>query len=228
MTEIEIKRTTADPPVDFVGFRLSWGAIWAGMVVSVACQILLALLGLAIGFGAWHPGASAGGYGWGAALWFIVSPIVSLFLGGLVAGRLAGILKRVDGVLHGIVMWGLSTVLMAWLVTSSVGSVLGGAWGLIGRTTANTVGGAISGAGSAAGNVSQTEIRRIVAEVRNALDTTRARIASQVNRDSLYENAGEVAEHSADVASGAAWIALGALLLSLGGAMWGTAITSRS
>jgi hypothetical protein len=227
MSEIEIDRTAVARPAELVGFRLSWGGIWAGIVVAVAVQILLALLGLAIGFGAWHPGASAGGYGWGAAIWAIVSAIISLFLGGLVAGRLAGILTIGDGVLHGIVMWGLATVFMAWLVTNSVGTVLGGALGFVSRTTASAVGGAAGGAATSTRGMSQAELQRIVHDVRRALDTTQTTVASRARADSSYESAGEVAEQTTTVASVTAWIALGALILSLGAAMWGAAITAR-
>ncbi len=115
--------------------RISWGAIFAGAVVAVCTGLVLNLLGLGIGLSAFDPvtdGDSAGGFGIGQGIWFVLSSLLSLFAGGWVAGHLAGMPRRVDGLLHGLVTWGLTTLLTVYLVSSGVGTVVGGVTSLVG------------------------------------------------------------------------------------------------
>jgi hypothetical protein len=138
-----------DPMVEQTGFRLSWGAIVAGMVVATALHFVMALLGMAIGLDRWEPGDRLDTLGGALGIWVVVSGIIALFVGGLTTGRLAGILTRGDGALHGVVLWSLSTVLTAWLVASGLTTVVGGAFGLVERTTAAAAGGIASALGQA-------------------------------------------------------------------------------
>lgn len=115
--------------------RISWGAIFAGAVVAVVLGLVLNLLGLGIGLSTFEPATgtdSARGLGIAQGLWFVVSSLLSLFAGGWVAGHLAGLPRRVDGTLHGVVTWGLTTLLTVYLVGSGVGRVVGGAASLVG------------------------------------------------------------------------------------------------
>lgn len=123
--------------------RISWGAIFAGAVVAVCTGLLLNLLGLGIGLTAFDPATdndSLGGLGLGQAVWFVLSSLISLLAGGWVAGHLAGMPRRVDGVLHGFVTWGLTTLLTVYLVSSGVGRLAGG--------VASVIGGGVRAAGS--------------------------------------------------------------------------------
>ncbi|MBA3659522.1 MAG: hypothetical protein H0W67_07990 [Gemmatimonadales bacterium] len=139
MTEVGSSRNYVTEPALGTGFRLSWGAVFAGLVVATALQVVLTLLGTAIGLAAWDPGDSARGLGIGAGIWAIVSILISLFVGGSTTGRLAGILTRKDGALHGVLLWGLSTILTLWLLASGVSALAGGAFrlagGALGATT---------------------------------------------------------------------------------------------
>lgn len=130
-----------EPAVEHTGFRLSWGAIFAGMFIATALHIVLGLAGLAIGFGVWEPGQRVDTLGAGLGIWAAVSGIIALFVGGMATGRLAGILTRMDGALHGAVLWALATVVAAWMITSGVGAVIGGALGLVGQTASAAVSG---------------------------------------------------------------------------------------
>ena len=114
--------------------RVSWGAIIAGAVLALVTQLLLGLLGLALGLGAIDPTAEANplsGLATGAGIWSIVTLLLSLLLGGYTAGRLAGLPKRTDGLLHGLVTWGLVTLLATYLLTSGIGRLLSGAAGVV-------------------------------------------------------------------------------------------------
>ncbi len=110
------------------GRHISWSAIVAGLVVAMISQVLLTLIGIAIGAASAEPVRSLDSlenYGAGAAMWWIVTSLISLFVGARVAGRMAGVTRKKDGALHGFLMWSTATI-MTFLVA---GSVLGGAFG---------------------------------------------------------------------------------------------------
>lgn len=110
--------------------RTAWGAIFAGTFVAIATQILLVALGTAIGAATVDPTTEANpaqGVGIFAGIWWLVTGLISLFLGGLVTAWLAGFPRWIDGMLHGLVMWALTLALSAYLVTTSASTLLGGA-----------------------------------------------------------------------------------------------------
>jgi len=134
--------------------RISWGAIFAGLFVALATQLLLSILGVGIGASTIHIGssdsASASGLGIGSAVWFFFSILIALFVGGWVAGSVAGMPRRIEGLLHGIVVWSLTTLVTVYLLTTAIGGILGGATGLLGKV----VGAAGTGAAAAAPAIS--------------------------------------------------------------------------
>ena len=105
--------------------RISWGALFAGTVVAFVLNMMLAILGVGIGAatvnaqGAWSPRVGAG-----AALWVAASSMISFFCAGWAGGRLAGIPRAVESTLHGFLVWGLSMVMAAFLLTSAVTSAV--------------------------------------------------------------------------------------------------------
>jgi hypothetical protein len=113
--------------------RMSWQAILAGVILVMALEVLLGVLGAAIGLGALHPGTpetpDASTLASNAGLWSLGSAVVSLIVGGWATARLAGVVSRSDGMLHGLVIWGLALLLTVYLIASAAGgavSVLGG------------------------------------------------------------------------------------------------------
>src|SRR5690606_6320180 len=110
--------------------RISWGAIIAGLFLIVAVQLILSLLGIAIGLSTIRPAdpsnPSAGALSLGAALWWIASNWTALVIGGYVASRLAQGANQVDGVLHGFVTWAVALVVAVVLFTGAVGAGIGG------------------------------------------------------------------------------------------------------
>jgi len=111
--------------------RVSWGAIFAGAVLALAAQIVLTLIGVAIGLATIDPAAgdspNASSLGMGAAIWWCISSLISLFFGGFIAARLGG---TFNGWLHGLTTWGAVTVLTIMLLTSAAGRLVGSASGL--------------------------------------------------------------------------------------------------
>jgi hypothetical protein len=144
--------------VEVVGARrrISWGAIFAGVIVVLAVQLLLSMLGLGIGLSFVNPAegnsANAGSIGLGAGIWWGVSYLIALFAGGYVAGRLAGSLLSWDGALHGILVWAFTLLVTFYLLGTAIGSVIGGAFSVVG----NTVSTATQGLKSAVPTVAQS------------------------------------------------------------------------
>jgi hypothetical protein len=111
--------------------RVSWGAIFAGAIVALATQLVLTLIGTAVGLATLNPatGQNPSGttLGIGAGVWLVISSLVSLFLGGYIAGRLAG---TFNGWLHGLATWAAVTMLTILLLTTAAGGLIGTASGL--------------------------------------------------------------------------------------------------
>lgn len=115
--------------------RVSWSAILAGVVLVVAIEAVLALAGLAAGLGAIHPGhadsAAASRLGVGAAIWWLLSSVLALLAGCAAAARMAGVATRSDGVLHGLVVWGVALLLTLTLLGSAIGRLAGSAFSAV-------------------------------------------------------------------------------------------------
>ncbi len=118
--------------------RMSWGAIFAGLFVTMAIFLTLQMLGAGIGLSSIDltggQVTDAGSLGIGAAIWWFITGLISLFIGGWVAGRLAVQSNAIERVLHGFTVWGLFYVVMFWVVTTAVGALAGGGLALLGRS----------------------------------------------------------------------------------------------
>ncbi|MCL6652143.1 PhnA-like protein [Agrobacterium rubi] len=112
--------------------NISWGAIFAGVAIALALHLLLNLLGLAIGAGVIDPAANdtptATSLSMGSVIWIIVSGIIAAFVGAYVASRLSGRTVRTTGALHGLTSWAVTTLIVFYLLTTSVGALVGGAF----------------------------------------------------------------------------------------------------
>ena len=119
--------------------RISWGAIFAGAIIALATQLVLTLIGTAVGLATLNPatGQNPSGttLGIGAGVWLVISSLVSLFLGGYIAGRLAG---TFNGWLHGLATWAVVTMLTILLLTTAAGGLIGTASGLASFAVSNS------------------------------------------------------------------------------------------
>jgi hypothetical protein len=143
--------------------RISWGAIFAGVIVVLAVQLLLSMLGLGIGLSFVNPAEGTspnpGRIGLGAGIWWGVSYLIALFVGGYVAGRLAGALLSWDGALHGILAWAFTLLVTFYLLGTAIGSVIGGAFSVVGNTVSSTAQGLKSAVPAAAQSAGVTPDR---------------------------------------------------------------------
>lgn len=184
MADIAVERSRGtggrenDPLIERTGFRLSWGAIFAGFVVATVLQMVLTTLGAAIGLAAFDPGQgdSAGGLGIGVGIWFALTAIISMFIGGMTTGHLAGVLTRGDGRLHGVIMWSLSTLLALYFASVGAGRLLGGVFDVVTRTTSAVAGAAVGAVGqvgaAAANQAGSVDFNAVQREIETTLQQT--------------------------------------------------------
>ena len=141
--------------------RISWGAVLAGAVLALVIQLSLSLLGLGIGLGTIDPMTEQNpmaGIGIGAGIWWVVSMLISLYLGASVASRLAGMPRPTDGLLHGLLTWSVVTLLTFYLLTTAVGRIIGGVTGVAGRALSG-VGSGIAAVAPGAGDAIKSELK---------------------------------------------------------------------
>src|SRR5579871_2158536 len=135
--------------------RVSWGAVFAGVVVALATQLVLNLLGMGVGAATLNPvggdSPSATSLSIAAGIWFAVSGILAALAGGYTAGRLAGVPNESTAGWHGLTTWALATLVIFYLLTSTLGGILGGAY----RGITSALGGVASAVGSTAQTAAQ-------------------------------------------------------------------------
>lgn len=195
---------------DFISNRtvkssVYWGSIFAGVVAGMITQVVLSLLGLAIGFHAFEPAQhNYSGLGIGSSVWLLLSALISGFAGGWVATALANVSTRFDGLMHGILSWGVFMVIAFYLFGSGAGTVIGGAFNLSSA--------ALSGASQGvAETASRTQGMSAVREQANVLAQQMQQPAteSEVRQQRIQQ------EQAADTASKATWGAFIIAVLSL-------------
>ncbi|HOK54866.1 MAG TPA: hypothetical protein PLZ21_08935 [Armatimonadota bacterium] len=103
-----------------------WGAIWAALFITLALQIWLVAIGYAV---AAPTAAEATEVFTGLGLWIAIASLISLFIGGYAASRLAGVVGYLNGMWHGITLWGFVFSLAAILGALGVAGIFGGILG---------------------------------------------------------------------------------------------------
>ncbi|MDF1631230.1 PhnA-like protein [Mycoplana sp. MJR14] len=112
--------------------KVSWGAVFAGVAIALAAQVLLNLLGVGIGAAVLDPSGydnpEASTFSISGGIWFVASGVVASFIGGYVASRLSGRPSNSTGGYHGLTTWAVATLIVVYLLTTSVGTLIGGAF----------------------------------------------------------------------------------------------------
>ena len=147
---------------------LCWGAVIAGAVAALSAHLLITLFGIGLGVQLIDPitdSEPAEKFSLGVGIAWSVSALISLWIGGWVAGRLTPEPNRRLGRLHGVLVWSLATVIMAFVVTSSAGALAGG----IAKLTGKTLAVAGQAGGVAVGAASGGAVSKIVEENGNLL-----------------------------------------------------------
>lgn len=111
--------------------RISWSAIFAGVIVSMVIYLLLAILGTAIGASTIDPQTEQNpmdNIGMGAAIWTGLSMLIAIAAGGYISGRLA----QREGALHGVLMFGVNTLVSVWFIILIANSAVTGTMNILG------------------------------------------------------------------------------------------------
>jgi hypothetical protein len=143
---------------------VSWGAIVAGAAAAASLSLILLILGVGLGLSSVSPwtsdGASGTTLGVSTILWLTLTSLLASAMGGYLAGRLRTKWTEVQvdevyfrDTAHGFLAWAVASLATAALLTSVIGSILGGgvqagaalATGVVGTATA-AVGGAAASA----------------------------------------------------------------------------------
>lgn len=108
---------------------VSWGAVWAGLVVTIAVFLLLQLVFFALGaLGIGEDSEAASG---------IISAIIALvafFLGGVTAGATSVWREGKGGLFHGVVLWALGVVAIVFLTLFGGGALFGSVADVLAQT----------------------------------------------------------------------------------------------
>lgn len=151
---------------------VSWPAIFAGAAGAAALSLILVLLGSGLGFSSVSPwarqGVDATTFGVSKILWLTLTAIVASGAGGYLAGRLrnAWTDTHVDEVYfrdtaHGFLAWAIATLVTAAVLTSAIGSIVGGGVragaAVTGGAASAAVAGGAAGAARSAGNNEGTD-----------------------------------------------------------------------
>jgi hypothetical protein len=137
----------ADRVTPPIGVRVRWSGVTSGWVMALGTLLLLTALGLAIGITAigdprTADTPTASGLGLGAGLWGAVTLLIASFLGGLVSTRVTDRPDRGGAVLHGALVWTLTSLMVVWLLGQGVSLGLSGLFGALSgltRTAATAV-----------------------------------------------------------------------------------------
>jgi hypothetical protein len=100
--------------------KVSWGAIWAGSMVTIGMEILF------LSFGVFIDGFFGGSAAW-ATIWYLITMAIAFYTGAWCAARLSDIAARDVCILHGLTTWGVGTLAtgilsagVAWLAVNRV------------------------------------------------------------------------------------------------------------
>ena len=167
---------------------IAWSSIIGGLVVGLATHMLMMLLGVAAGLTAVEFTTTGLGVQnvpeWSAA-WNGLSMLLAAFVGGYVAARMSGLRRKADGVLHGFVAWGATTLLYAVLSISAMGALFGGVF----STVANVGSSAAGAAAQTDGGVLQQRLQALIGENTNI--NTQAITTENMNQLQAQLDAGD-------------------------------------
>lgn len=194
-----------------------WSAIFGGLLAALATQIVLSAIGVAVGVTATAVAENqnaARGLGIGAGIWMILTPLISMFVGGMVAAWLSRPLDRKVAAMHGGMVWALSLVIGAFFL----GTVASGVVNRVIGATANTASQVVA----EGTNTTREQRNDLRAEAQDKKAEAKAKV------DQNKEKIAETADKAANAGTGVAWASVLAMLLSLGAAIFGALSAHRS
>lgn len=184
-TEVLVARGPAES-------RVSWAAVFAGVVLAVMVMAILNMLAAGIGISSIDvraPGASAEGLGTGLGWAMVVINLIAFGVGGYLAGRLAGPGRRRFGFVHGLLTWAVLVLGSFLLLASAAGAALGSIGGVIstGVTAAAQGAGALAPALSDSVDNATTGLTDTAGDIRGQLGDLLRESAGMESTDTTLE-----------------------------------------
>jgi len=180
--------------------RVSWGAVFTGVVISLVIYLVMSVLGTAIGASLLNPLSQPDptrGFGLGSGIWLILTTVTSVFGGAYFAGRCAPVL----GWLHGLLAWAV----MILFVVFEMATLIGGAVSVAGNVASA---GATAGAAASQSNA-KDRTTSLTQQARSALASATAAASSpQAEAD-----ARQAADTAARAVARASWFSVAALVV---------------
>ncbi|VXB58987.1 conserved membrane hypothetical protein [Burkholderia sp. 8Y] len=182
--------------------RLSWGAIIAGVILSMIVYLIMSVLGTAIGASLLSPMSKPDalrGFGFGSGVWVIITTVLAVFVGSYYAGRCSPVL----GWLHGLLSWAVMTLLIVYGMTSLITGAVSTAGSVaatgaqVGATAANQSGG---------GN-------QIIDSAKQQVQAAVASAASAASSPEAEQDARQAADTAARGVARASWFSFAALVV---------------
>src|SRR5258708_36237972 len=181
--------------------RISWGAIIAGVILSLIVYLIMSVLGTAIGASLVSPMSQnpTRGFGFGSGVWVIVTTVLAVFVGSYFAGRCAPVL----GWLHGLLSWAVMTLLIVFGMTSLIGGAV---------STAGSVAATSAQVGATAANQTNTD-PSVINSAKQQVQAAIASAASAASSPEADQNARQGADTAARGAARASWFSFAALIV---------------
>jgi len=183
--------------------RISWGAVIAGVILSLIVYLVMSVLGTAIGASLLAPMSQPDPgrvFGFGSGVWVIVTTVLAVFVGSYFAGRCAPVL----GWLHGLLAWAVMTLLLLYGMTS----IIGGAVSVAGNVAAAT-----ANVGAAASNQGGQTAGSPVDSVRQQAQAALNGAASAATSADAQQDAMQAAQTAARGIARATWYSFAALVV---------------
>lgn len=180
--------------------RVSWGAVFTGVIISLIVYLVMSVLGTAIGASLLSPLSQpnpARAFSFGSGVWMIVTTVVSVFAGAYFAGRCAPVL----GWLHGLLAWAV----MILFIVFALASIVGGAVGVAGN---------LASAGATAGAAAQMNGGNRATDPRSQqAQNAVASITSAASSPQADADARQAADTAARTVARASWFSVAALVV---------------
>jgi hypothetical protein len=183
--------------------RISWGAVIAGVILSLIVYLVMSVLGTAIGASLLAPMSQPNPgrvFGFGSGVWVIVTTVLAVFVGSYFAGRCAPVL----GWLHGLLAWAVMTLLLLYGMTS----IIGGAVSVAGNVAAAT-----ANVGAAVGNQANQPAGSPADSVKQQAQAAVDGAASAAASADAQQDAMQAAQTAARGIARATWYSFAALVV---------------
>jgi len=218
-----VETTVTEPRNEQRSSSVSWGAIFSAAFIIIAIQMVFTLLGSAIGFTIVGPEGAPSGIGIGAGIYFFITMLISFFLGGYVASRLAGYrtLLRGSSALHGLTSWAVVITAFTFLLGSGLTAAVSGIFNLAGDSVQ-----AVSSLSQQGGIIPESFKEDVRQSLKQRTQKQKAESSQKSGQAAKSQQKGTVQKAATVVARGS-WIGfftlLGSAIAAMLGGMFGSA-----